>query len=79
VFLVADPHALSGQPFAGTGRGKGADDGNQVVVSAGLDPEHGKARLLVETGDSLDEAGELVEGLWSVCGNYGHVGKGPNC
>jgi hypothetical protein len=35
----------------------------------------GKARLLVEIGDSLDEAGELVEGLWSVCGNYGHVGK----
>jgi hypothetical protein len=29
-----------------------------------------------EEGNSLDEAGGLVEGLWSVGGNYGHVGKG---
>ena len=47
-----------GDPFAGGDRRRVADDGDQVAVSARLDPENAEAVLGVVEGDALDQTGE---------------------
>jgi hypothetical protein len=37
-----------------------ADDRNQVALAAGLDPQHAETAILVEKGDTLDEASEVL-------------------
>jgi len=35
-----------------------ADDGHQIALAAGFDPQNAEAVLLVVVGDALDESGQ---------------------
>jgi hypothetical protein len=47
-------------------------------MSTGLDAEHGKAVLLVEVRDALDQPGNLIEADGSVCGSDAHTERRRN-
>jgi hypothetical protein len=57
---VVDPFARGGEPLAGADRGGMANDGDQVPVAAGPDPEHAEAVLGVVKRHPLDQTGEDV-------------------
>jgi hypothetical protein len=56
VFLVVDPEAFGGEPFAGGDGGERADDGDEVAAAFGFDPENGEAAFFIEESDAFDQA-----------------------
>ena len=60
VFPIPGPRSFGGQPLAGTGRRKGADDADEIAVPVDFHLEDRKAGFFVEVGNPLNQAGELV-------------------
>ena len=73
VFPIPDPRSFGGQPFAGIGRRQGADDGDQIAVSADFHLEDRKAAFFVEVRNAINQARELVGGLRRICRGHGHA------
>ena len=61
VFAIGDPVAGGGGVLAGGDTRRVADQRDQVALAPDLQAQHAEAVLRVVEGDSLDEAGELLQ------------------
>src|SRR6266567_9504524 len=78
VGAVVDPVAGRCNPLAGRDRGGMADQGDQLAVATGPDPDDAKAILGVLVGDPLDQSGkDLVIGWRGLIHDGRHTHSSP--
>ena len=56
--MIINPVTSRRDPFPRRDRGRVANDGNEVSMSARLDPQHAEPGLSTVEGDPLDDAGD---------------------
>ncbi len=77
VGAVVDPVAARCDPLAGRDRRSMADQGDQLAVATGLDPDDAKAILGVLVGDALDQSGERLVIGWRGLALHDGSHSGP--